>query len=108
MGELVAAAFFSNCADWCRYSPSSTWNSIPACSGCDGVGPVEVFSRGRNCARWCHYSPSSVWSDIPSCSACYGYGNRSFIDEWLWPIVIVCILLIVLGGVCCCAMCLLK
>merc|ERR1712187_361618 len=61
---MLGAAAIVDCASWCKYSPSSTWDSIPQCTMCRVNGVVEDLSGGSECARWCRYSPSDVWEEI--------------------------------------------
>jgi len=56
-----------DCSSWCSYSPSSTWEWIPSCSGCGGRPAATLM-----CENWCQYSPSSSWQSIPSCEGCVG------------------------------------
>jgi len=74
--DLAAASTSWRCGSWCSYSPSATWQWIPACSGC-GYG----VARNNGCANWCEYSPSSTWQWIPSCEGCNGQ-NACACSSW--------------------------
>merc|ERR1712232_1259541 len=96
---MLSAAAIVDCASWCKYSPSSTWDSIPQCTACRVNGVVEDLSGGSDCARWCRYSPSDVWEDIPSCRSCFGRTRSIFgHGHWIWVLVGFW----VLCSVCCC------
>merc|ERR1712241_242483 len=63
---LLGSSASVGCASWCTWSPSSTWQWIPSCTGCGAIRSMT------SCTDWCVNSPSASWQWIPSCDGCSG------------------------------------